>query len=67
MKKYQIIKNKNIYAIANKEDIKAYYNTHFLPIEKITKHKKDLINLINNSNNFLKYKNNTDFKTIIIY
>lgn len=67
MKKYQIIKNRNIYAIASKEDIKAYCNTHFLPIEKIMKHKKDLINLINNSNNFLKYKNNTDFKTIIIY
>lgn len=67
MKKYQIIKNKNIYAIATKKDIQNYYKTHFLPIEKIMKHKKDLINLINNSNNFLKYKNNTDFKTMIIY
>lgn len=34
MKKYQIIKTKDFYAIATKEDIKAYKNTHFLPYEK---------------------------------
>ena len=63
MKKYQIIKNKNIYAIANKEDIQAYYTTHFLPFEKGMKYKKYLIELINKDT---KYKNNVDFKTIYI-
>ncbi len=67
MKKYQIIKNKDIYAIANKEDIEAYSNTHFLPFEKGMKRKKDLVNLINTSKTFEKFKNNTDFKTITIY
>lgn len=67
MKEYQIIKNKDVYAIATKKDIKEYSKSHFLPIEKIMKRKKDLINLINTSENFIKYKNNTDFKTIYIY
>lgn len=67
MKKYQIIKNKNCYAIATKKDIKDYYKKHFLPIEKIMKRKKDLINLINTSKTFEQYKGNTDFKTIFIY
>ena len=67
MKKYQIIKHRNIYAITTKESIKDFYKIHFLPYENSMKRKKDLVNLINTSKNFEKYKNNTDFKTIIIY
>ena len=67
MKKYQIIKNNNCYAIATKKDIEDYYKVNFLPIEKIMKRKKDLINLINTSETFKQYKNNTDFKTVYIY
>lgn len=67
MKKYQIIKNSNCYAIATKKDIEDYYKVNFLPIEKIMKRKKDLINLINTSETFKQYKNNTDFKTVYIY
>lgn len=66
MKQYQIIKNNNdkkFYAIANKEDIKAYKETHFLPYENSMKFKKYLIELINKSE---KYKNNVDFKTYFI-
>ncbi len=64
MKKYQIIKHKNFYAIANKEDIKEYKNTHFLPYEKGMKFKKYLIELIENDE---KYKNKVDYKTIYLY
>ena len=67
MSKYQIIKNKNYYSITTKEAIKEFYNVHLLPIDAIMHRKKDLINLINTSKNFAKYKNNTDFKTIVIY
>ena len=67
MKKYQIIKNKNYYSITTKEAIKEFYNVYFLPIDATMHRKKDLINLINTSKKFVKYKNNTDFKTIVIY
>lgn len=67
MKKYQIIKNKNYYSITTKEAIKEFYSVHLLPIDATMHRKKDLINLINTSKNFAKYKNNTDFKTIVIY
>ena len=67
MKKYQIIKNKNMYAITTKEAIKEYSNNFFLPFEMGMKYKKDLINLIETSKNFEKYKNNTEYKTIFIY
>ena len=67
MKKYQIIKNKDYYSITTKEAIKEFYSVHLLPIDATMHRKKDLINLINTSKNFAKYKNNTDFKTIVIY
>ena len=64
MKIYQIIKTKDFFAIANKEDIKQYRNTHFLPYEKGMKFKKYLIELIENDE---KYKNKVDYKTIYLY
>lgn len=64
MKIYQIIKTKDFFAIANKEDIKQYKNTHFLPYEKGMKFKKYLIELIENDE---KYKNKVDYKTIYLY
>lgn len=65
MKKYyQIIKSKNFYAIANKEDIKEYKNTHFLPYKYGMKYKKYLVELINKTE---ELKNNVDFKTIYIF
>lgn len=64
MKKYQIIRFNKGYAIANKEDIKKYYKTHFLPYEKAMKYKKYLVELINKST---EYKNNVDFNAIVIY
>lgn len=67
MKKYQIIKTQWGYAIANKEDIKEYSKTNFLPYEKMMKFKKHLVKAINTSETFTKYKNNTDFKTVYIY
>lgn len=67
MKKYQIIKYNKFYAIANKEDINNYNKTHFLPYEKGMKFKKYLIESIEKSDTFLKFKNNTDYKTITIY
>lgn len=63
MKKYQIIKFNKGYAIANKEDIKEYHKTHFLPYEKAMKYKKYLVELINKST---EYKNNVDLKTYYI-
>lgn len=66
MKKYQIVKNENYYSITTKEALQEFYNVHFLPVDVTMCRKKDLINLINTSKNFAKYKNNTDFKTIII-
>lgn len=47
MKKYQLIKSRNndgkiFYAIANKEDIQDFKNTHFLPYEKTIKYKNIL-------------------------
>ena len=66
MKKYQIIKYNNFYSIANKNDIKEYHKTHFLPYEKGMKYKKYLIEAIENSKTFVKYKNNTDYKTFLI-
>lgn len=63
MKKYQIIKFNKGYAIANKEDIKEYNKTHFLPYEKAMKYKKYLVELINKNT---EYKNNVDFKTYYI-
>lgn len=66
MKEYQIIKHKNFYAIASKKDIKNYYKTYFLPYEKAMKFKKYLIEAIEKSDTFKKFKNNTDYKTIII-
>ena len=63
MKKYQIIRFNKGYAIANKEDIKEYYKTHFLPYEKAMKYKKYLVELINKRT---EYKNNVDFKTYYI-
>lgn len=66
MKEYQIIKNsdgKKFYAIASKEEIKSYRETHFLPYENGMKYKKYLIELIKKSE---KYKNNVDFKTYFI-
>lgn len=56
-----------MYAITTKEAIKEYSKKFFLPFEMGMKRKKDLINLIKTSKNFEKYKNNTDFKTIVIY
>lgn len=67
MKKYQIIKLKNGYAITTKEAIKDYYTMHFLPYEKKTKFKKYLIELIQKSKDFEKYRNNIDLKTHYIY
>lgn len=64
MKIYQIIKTRDFFAIANKEDIKQYKNTHFLPYEKGMKFKKYLIELIENDE---KYKNKVDYKTIYLY
>ena len=64
MKKYQIVRINNFYVITTKEAIKDFYKTHFLPYDKGMKHKSDLINLIETSENFLKYKNNTTYKTI---
>lgn len=64
MKKYQIIKAKDFYAIANKEDIKQYKNTHFLPYEKGMRYKKYLIELIENDE---KFKNNVEYKTVYLY
>lgn len=64
MKTFQIIKTKDFFAIANKEDIKQYKNTHFLPYEKGMKFKKYLIELIENDE---KYKNKVDYKTIYLY
>lgn len=63
MKKYQIIKFNKGYAIANKEDIKEYHKTRFLPYEKAMKYKKYLVELINKS---IEYKNNVDLKTYYI-
>lgn len=67
MKEYRIIKYNNFYAIANKDDIKNYSNTHFLPYEKAMKHKKYLVQSIETLESFNKFKNNTDYKTITIY
>lgn len=67
MKKYQIIKLKNGYAITTKEAIKDYYTMNFLPYEKKTKFKKYLIELIQKSKDFEKYRNNIDLKTYYIY
>ncbi len=68
MKKYQIVKFKDnrgiCYAVANKEDIKQYKNTHFLPYEIAMKYKKYLIEHIEKSE---KFKNNVDYKTIFMY
>lgn len=66
MKEYQIIKYNEFYAIASKEDINNYYKTYFLPYEKRMKFKKYLIEAIEKSDTFKKFKNNTDYKTIII-
>lgn len=66
MKKYQIVRINNFYVITTKEAIQDFYKTHFLPYDKGMKHKSDLINLIETSENFLKYKNNTTYKTIVL-
>ena len=67
MKQYQIIRNKDLYGVANKEDIKAYNKTHFLPIVLFMKRKNELIYVIENNKHYEKLKNNTDYKTINIY
>lgn len=63
MKKYQIIKYNNFYAIANKEDLANYSKTGFLPYIKAMRFKKYLINLIKKDD---KLKNDVTFKTIYI-
>ena len=67
MKKYQIIKNKDLYGVASKEDIKDYSKKHLLPIELFMKRKKELIFVIENNEHYKKLKNNTDYKTEYIY
>lgn len=67
MKKYQIVKNGRMYAVATKEDIKEYYKTHFLPLVLSFSNKKDLIYIIENNENYKHLKNNTSYKTIFIY
>lgn len=67
MRKYQIVKNGRMYAVATKEDIKKYHETHFLPLVLSFSYKKGLINIIENNENYKHLKNNTDYKTIIIY
>ena len=64
MEKYQIIKDKKFYAIANKEDIKDFQKTGFLPYIKAMKYKKYLIELIKKDETL---KNNVDFKTFYVY
>lgn len=63
---YQIIKYNDFYAIANKDDIKNYSSTHFLPYEKAMKRKKYLIQSIETSESFSKFKNQTCCKTVFI-
>ena len=63
---YQIIKYNNFYAIANKDDIKNYNRTHFLPYEKAMKRKKYLIQSIETSESFSQFKNQTCYKTVFI-
>lgn len=67
MKKYQIIKNDNMFGVANKEDIKAYNKTHLLPVKLFMHRKKDLIYVIENNIYYNDLKGNTDYKTIEIY
>ena len=67
MKQYQIIKNQDLYGVANKEDIKAYNKSHLLPVVLFMKTKKDLIYIIENNAYYNDLKNNTNYKTIIIY
>lgn len=67
MKKYQIIKNKNNYSIASKQDIKDFYKCYFLPYILKSKRKKDLIYTLENDPIYKQYKNDTDYKTIKIY
>lgn len=67
MKKYQIVKNGKMYAVATKQDIKEYCKTHFLPLALSYSNKKDMIYIIENNEHYKHLKNNTDYKTIIIY
>ena len=66
MKKYQIAKKGGFYIITTMEAIENFYKIHMLPYDKAMKHKNDLINLIETSENFKKYKNNTNYKTVIL-
>lgn len=63
MKKYQIISGNGFYAIANKEDITAYKDTHFLPYEYAMKYKKYLIEFLDKKG----IKKDVDLKTYYIY
>ena len=63
---YQIIKYNDFYAIANKDDIKNYSNTHFLPYEKAKKSKKYLIQSIETSESFNKFINQACYITVFI-
>lgn len=67
MKTYQIIKNGNMFGVASKEDIQAYYKTHLLPVEIFMKRKNELIYVIENNEHYRKLKGNTDYKTMEIY
>lgn len=64
MKQFQIARINNFYVITTKTAIQDFYKCHFLPYDKGMKRKCDLINLIETSENFKKYKNNTNYKTI---
>lgn len=67
MKEYQIIRNscggKPIYGVAKKEDIKNYYEIHFLPLVVSIHNKKDLIYIIENNEHYKELKENTDYRT----
>ncbi len=66
MKKYQIIRvtnGKGFYAIANKEDIKAYKDTHFLPYEYAMQYKKYLVELLEKK----EIKKDVDLNTYYVY
>lgn len=67
MKTYQIIKNGNMFGVANKEDIQAYYKTHLLPVVIFMHRKNELIYVIENNEHYKKLKGNTDYKTMKIY